>query len=263
MQRLGLRWGSKELAACSQHFAGCGMRTEDCRLIETDDSDQSIKETMDNEVYKIILADDHEIFLDSLTALVSSENNMIVISKAHNGKELISLVKENQPDLCIVDMDMPEMNGLQASESLLRLYPDIKILILTMHKEKSLIKKMMNIGIKGYLLKTCDKGEFVFAINQILRNKTYFSDEVIETLVKDHAYERHGSPDISKIATLSEREKEIIQLLCDGLNNKQIAEKLFVSHKTIDNHRTNIMRKLDVHNVVGLIRFALKHGLAE
>ncbi len=218
---------------------------------------------MNKEVYNIILADDHEIFLDSLSALVSSEENMEVLTKAHNGKELINLVKENQPDLCIVDMDMPEMNGLQASESLLRIYPELRIMILTMHKEKSLIKKMMSLGIKGYLLKTCDKEEFIFAINQILKNKTYFSDEVIETIVKDDAYETHGSPDISKIATLSDREKEVIQLLCDGLNNKQIADKLFVSHKTIDNHRTNIMRKIDVHNIVGLIRFCLKHGLAE
>ncbi len=218
---------------------------------------------MNKEVYNIILADDHEIFLDSLSALVSSEENMEVLTKAHNGKELINLVKENQPDLCIVDMDMPEMNGLQASESLLRIYPKLRIMILTMHKEKSLIKKMMSLGIKGYLLKTCDKEEFIFAINQILKNKTYFSDEVIETIVKDDAYETHGSPDISKIATLSDREKEVIQLLCDGLNNKQIADKLFVSHKTIDNHRTNIMRKIDVHNIVGLIRFCLKHGLAE
>jgi len=134
---------------------------------------------MNKEVYKIILADDHEIFLESLSTLVSSEDNMQVFSKAHNGKELVDLVKENPPDLCIVDMDMPEMNGLQASESLLRIYPDIKILILTMHKEKSLIKKMMNIGIKGYLLKTCDKEEFIFAINQILKNKTYFSDDFL------------------------------------------------------------------------------------
>lgn len=213
--------------------------------------------------YNIILADDHEIFLDSLSALVSPEENLEIIHKAQNGKELLELVKENQPDLCIVDMDMPEMNGLQASESLLRIYPDLKILILTMHKEKSLIKKMMSLGIKGYLLKTCDKEEFIFAINQILKDKTYFSDEVIETIVKDDAYENKGSPDLSKIATLSDREKEIIQLLCSGLNNKQIADKLFVSHKTIDNHRTNIMRKIDVHNIVGLIRFCLKHGLAD
>ncbi len=218
---------------------------------------------MNKEVYNIILADDHEIFLESLSALVSSEDNLEIQSKAQNGKELIEQVKENQPDLCIVDMDMPEMNGLQASESLLRIYPELRIMILTMHKEKSLIKKMMSLGIKGYLLKTCDKEEFIFAINQILKNKTYFSDEVIETIVKDDAYETHGSPDISKIATLSDREKEVIQLLCDGLNNKQIADKLFVSHKTIDNHRTNIMRKIDVHNIVGLIRFCLKHGLAE
>jgi DNA-binding NarL/FixJ family response regulator len=218
---------------------------------------------MTSQTFNIILADDHEIFLDGLSTLIEAEKNLNISGKASNGFELIELVKNAQPHLCIVDMDMPQMNGLQASESLLGLFPDLKILILTMHKEKSLIKKMINMGIKGYLLKTCDKEEFVFAINHIMKNKTYFSDEVIETIVKDDAYENKGSPDISKIATLGDREKEIIQLLCSGFNNKQIAKKLFLSPKTIDNHRTNIMRKLDVHNIVGLIRFCLKHGLAQ
>jgi len=218
---------------------------------------------MNKPTYNIILADDHEIFLDSLSTLIGSEEKLVVSCKAHNGRELVDKVKLKPPDLCIVDMDMPEMNGLQASEAILKSYPDQKILILTMHKEKSLIKKMMKLGIKGYLLKTCDKEEFIFAINQILKNKTYFSDEVIETMVNDDAYENEGSPDLSKIATLSNREKEIAHLLCNGMSNKQIAEQLFVSPKTIDNHRTNIMRKLEVHNIVGLIRFCLKHGLAE
>lgn len=217
---------------------------------------------MERPVYNIILADDHEIFLDSLSALIESVENLRVISTAKNGKELLKIVQDFLPDLCIVDMDMPEMNGLQASETLLKLYPEIKILILTMHKERSLIRKMMNIGIKGYLIKTCDKDEFLFAIHQILKNKTHFSDEVIETMVRDSETDKSDSG-ISKIALLSNREKEIIRLLCAGLNNNQIAEKLFISFKTVDNHRTNLMHKLDVHNIVELIRFSLKHGLAD
>jgi two-component system response regulator NreC len=217
---------------------------------------------MANTKYNIILADDHEIFLDSLSALINQEEDLKIISAVKNGRELIKMVDISQPDLCIVDMDMPEMDGLQASETLLKLYPEIKILILTMHKERSLIRKMMNIGIKGYLIKTCDKDEFLFAINQILKNKTHFSDEIIESLVKNNGLEEDPSG-ISNIALLSDREKEIIRLLCKGLNNKQIAGKLFVSPKTVDNHRTNLMHKLDVHNIVELIRFSLKHGLAD
>jgi two-component system response regulator NreC len=218
---------------------------------------------MEKQVFSLILADDHEIFLDSLSAMLLTEDNLNIIGKVNNGKELIKVATDLNPDMCIVDIDMPVMNGLQASETLLKLFPDIRILILTMHKERSLIKKMMSIGVKGYLLKTCDRDEFIFAINQILKNKTYFSDQVIDTLIKDN---NTGEPDslaISKIATLSERELEIIQFLCIGLSNKQIAEKLYISPKTIDNHRTNIMHKLDVHNIVELVRFCLIQGLAD
>lgn len=218
---------------------------------------------MEKPLHNIILADDHEIFLDSLSAILNSEANLKVAGKVSNGKELVKKVQESVPDLCIVDMDMPEMNGLQASEILLKLYPDIKILILTMHNEKSLIKKMMSLGVKGYLIKTCDKDEFIFAINQVLKNKTHFSDEVIKIIVKDNDFDNPESSYLSKIAMLSNREKEIIRHLCIGLKNKQISEKLYISPKTIDNHRTSIMRKLDVHNIVELIRFCLKHGLAE
>ncbi len=217
---------------------------------------------MDKTRYNIILADDHEIFLESLSALIEAEENLHVVSCVSNGRDLVSKVKESKPDLCIVDMDMPEMNGLQASEILLKSFPDLRILVLTMHKEKSLIKKMMSLGIKGYLIKTCDKEEFLFAINRILKNKTHFSEEVIETMVRESEISDDNSG-ISKLALLSGREKEIIRLLCQGFSNNQIAEKLFISSKTVDNHRTNLMRKLDVHNIVELIRFSLKHGLAE
>ena len=218
---------------------------------------------MEKQVFSLILADDHEIFLDSLSAMLVTEDNLSIVSKVNNGKELVKTASELNPDMCIVDIDMPVMNGLQASETLIKLFPEIKILILTMHKERSLIKKMMNIGVKGYLLKTCDKDEFIFAVNQILKNKTYFSDQVINTLIRENNPEEPDSFAISKIATLSDRELEIIQFLCIGLSNKQIAEKLYVSPKTIDNHRTNLMHKLDVHNIVELVRFCLKQGLAD
>jgi DNA-binding NarL/FixJ family response regulator len=159
-------------------------------------------------------------------------------------------------------MDMPGMNGLQASEQMLKLFPGIKILILTMHKDKSLIRKAMSMGIKGYLTKTCDRDELLFAISQILRNKIYFSGDVKDALAKVTETIENGS-ELSKTALLTDREKEIIKLLCSGMNNRQIAETLFLSHKTVDNHRTNIMRKLNVHNIVELIRFSLKQGLAE
>ncbi len=217
---------------------------------------------MNSTTYKIILADDHEILLESLEGLLSGEKDLKVVGKVNSGRELIERVALSVPDLCIVDMDMPEMNGLVASEKLLEIEPKIKIMILSMHKDKSLVKKMMDTGINGYLSKTCDREEFIFAIRQILKGKRYFSNDIIG-LVSDQQIQENTADDLVKIGALTEREREVIRLICEGLTNKQIGERLFLSHKTVDNHRTHIMRKLDVHNMVELIRFSLKHGLAE
>lgn len=217
---------------------------------------------MDKPKYKIILADDHDILLDSLEGLLSSEDDLEIIGKVNSGLELIERVNISVPDLCIVDMDMPGMNGLVASENLLAKYPDIKIMILSMHSESSLIKNMVKLGICGYLTKTTDRDEFVFAIRQILKGKSYFSNKILEAVAKEDS-PGAGQDDLSKISALSEREREIVQLVCEGLTNKQIGEKLFVSHKTVDNHRTNIMRKLEVRNVVELIRFCIRTGIAD
>jgi two-component system response regulator NreC len=216
---------------------------------------------MNKKTYDLYLADDHDIFLESLSSLLKEQSEFNITGTAGTGKELIEKISEPIPDLCIIDMDMPEMNGFQASEYLLKKYPEINILILTMHEEQSLIKKMMQMGIKGYLFKTCDKEEFIFAIHQILKGKTYFTDNALKSIISKPSIDLAESSEISKIALLSDREKEILQHLCSGLTNKQIADKLFISHKTIDNHRTNIMRKLDVHNIVELIRFCIRNSL--
>lgn len=216
---------------------------------------------INNKTYNLYLADDHDIFLESLSSLLKEHSEFNILGTAATGKELIETIADPLPDLCIIDMDMPEMNGFQASEYLLNEYPNIKILILTMHEEQSLIKKMMQMGIKGYLFKTCDKEEFVFAIHQILKGKTYFTDNAVKSIINEPSPDSTNFSELAKIALLSDREKEILNHLCTGLTNKQIADKLFISHKTIDNHRTNIMRKLDVHNIVELIRFCIRNGL--
>jgi two-component system response regulator NreC len=211
-----------------------------------------------NEKYSIILADDHEIMLNGLSAIINAEPNLQVIDVAHNGSELIEIYEQLHPDLCIVDLDMPVINGLQASEMLIRKYKDIKIIILTMHKEKSILKRVKTMGIKGYVLKTCDSDELLFALKKVLKGKTYFSEEVFNADFIAHETETSY---MSKISQLTKRELEIIKLLCEGMSNSKIAEKLFLSPSTIDNHRTNIMRKLDVHNIVELTRFCLINKL--
>ena len=215
---------------------------------------------MGNKKYQIILADDHDILLDSVEKLITKEPDLSVIAKVNSGYELMRQIDVSFPDLCIVDLDMPGMNGLVATEKLLGLHPGLKIMILSMHTEKSIVKKLMQMGIKAYLTKTSDREELLHAIRQVLKGQEYFSDKILsqQNLSK---IEADKQTEIRDISFLSDREMEIAALICDGLTNKQIAEKINLSPKTVDNHRTNMMRKLDVHNVVELIRVCLKHGI--
>lgn len=207
---------------------------------------------------RIIIADDHEVILDGLSALLNAEDNLKVIATAHNGKELLEKSAELDPDICIVDIDMPVIDGLQASEMLINRQNDFKIIILTMHNEGSILRKAKELGIKGYLLKTCDSEELIFAINKILKGKTYYTGELLSSGVQD------STPDVNalaRIAQLTKRELEIIPLICQGYSNSRIATKLFISPSTVDNHRTNIMRKLGVSNVARLIRFSISNKI--
>lgn len=216
-----------------------------------------------DKIYNIALADDHALILDGISTLIKDQPNLNIVYKARNGKELIDFVELSTPDICIIDMEMPILNGLQASELLLKKYPNLKIIILTMYQELSIMKNLINIGIHGYLLKTSDKDELLFAINQVIKGKTYFDGKLVNQNMASNEASNSSNTDISKVSRLSEREKEVATLLCNGLSNKQVAKKLFLSSSTVDNHRTNLMRKLDVHNVVELIRFCLRNGIAK
>ena len=134
---------------------------------------------MNPKEFNIAIADDHEIILNSLKKIINSEKNMNIVACVKNGADLITFVNNNMPDLCIIDLDMPVMNGLVASKKLLKKYPEIKIVIFTMYKLNGLLKRIKNIGIKAYIIKTCDREELIFAINQVLKGKLYYSDEII------------------------------------------------------------------------------------
>jgi len=207
---------------------------------------------------KIILADDHDVILDGLSAILNNELNLQVVATARNGKELMEKSAEFSPDLCIVDIDMPVMNGLQASEMLIHQNNDFKIILLTMHLEGSIIRKAKEIGIRGYLLKTCDSEELIVAINKVLKGQTYYTGQLLASEVQDNIADGTA---IAKIAQLTKRELEIITLICQGYSNSRIATELFISPSTVDNHRTNIMRKLGVRNVASLIRFCMSNKI--
>lgn len=208
--------------------------------------------------HTILLADDHEVMLDGLSAIINSEQNLLVIDTARNGSDLVSKARKHKPHLCVVDLDMPHINGLQAAEILIGDDPQAKIILLTMHKEGSILRKVKEMGIKAYLLKTCDSDELIFAINKVLKGQTYYSDQLFSDTAGRFESEKG---DISKITQLTKREMEIIQLICQGYSNSKIATQLFISPSTVDNHRTSIMRKLEVHNVAELIRFCISNKI--
>lgn len=206
---------------------------------------------------QLVLADDHSIVRDGIRALLTQEEGIHVKGEARNGNEVLELLSVVKVDLVLMDIDMPEMNGLEATRIIQKTYPSVKVIVLSMHDEKAMIQAMIAAGVDGYLLKNTPKAELVKAIYEVAQGNSYFPVEVKSRLLeKDSEAFRKG-----KLVDLTDREIEILTCIAEGLSNKEIGEKLFISHRTVDTHRTNLMQKLDVHNVAGLVRLAIQCGL--
>lgn len=216
--------------------------------------------TLPNNVpYRILLADDHHIILDGLTAIISSDKELEIIGKASNGKEALQQIHVLKPDMIILDIDMPIKNGIITAQEIIALQIPIKIIMLSLHKENAVVKNLMQLGVDGYLIKNADSQEMIYAIHQIRNGKKYFSSELLIELSKVST--NSISHDAEKISLLTEREIEIIKLIVEGLSSKEIGEKLFISDRTVETHRNNLMKKLELKNVVGLLRWAIKNGI--
>tara|TARA_B100000965_G_scaffold405443_1_gene439598 strand:- start:1648 stop:2313 length:666 start_codon:yes stop_codon:yes gene_type:complete len=214
--------------------------------------------------YKILIVDDHQLVLDGLSSIIKELDNFEIVAKAQNGKEAIDYFRAIEPDIILMDIDMPIMNGMEAMRRIKSENADQRIIILTMHNESSLIKKVMEIGADGYVLKNADRTEFYNALCAVSEGKSYFSSDVTHSLLnpdKSVAKSFEINPDTIQLSKLTEREVDVLKLIAEGFSNKEIGEKLFISHRTVDTHRTNLMKKLDAHNIAGLIKFAIKNGL--
>lgn len=218
------------------------------------------------DVTTVLIVDDHQLVLDGLAALVNDLNDFELIGTANNGKEALKLTKALQPDIVLMDIDMPVMNGLEATARIKEDFKDTAVIILTMHNERSLIKKVMDLGADGYLLKNSDREDLSEALMKVASGKNFFSSDVALALLNEDGkssskFSSHS--DALELSRLTEREIEILKLIADGSSNKEIADALFISHRTVDTHRTNLMKKLDIHNVAGLIKFAINNGLID
>ncbi|MBD3639077.1 MAG: response regulator transcription factor [Crocinitomicaceae bacterium] len=212
---------------------------------------------------RILLVDDHQLIIDGLRGFIEMEPDYKVVGEANNGNEAIRLAEILQPDVILMDIEMPEVSGIQASEEIKRTHSQIKVIIISMHQEKELIKKLVERGIDGYLLKNSSKEDVLSAIQTVLEDQPYFSQDVTDSLLNKSKTTNSNSADVATLASLTEREIEILKLVAEGLTNKEIGDHLFISHRTVDTHRTNLMKKLDICNVAGLIRFAYKSGLIQ
>ncbi len=217
---------------------------------------------MSNKQHKILFVDDHQLIIDGLKGFISQIPSYQIIGEAHDGNEAIRLAKILEPDLIFMDIEMPGMSGIQASQEIKKERPETKIIIVSMHQEKELIKKLISFQIDGYLLKTSSQQEVLEAAEKVLNGEKCFSDDVKQSL-NNSVQASDESNELVQLSGLTEREIEILKCLAEGKTNKEVGETLFISHRTVDTHRTNLMKKLKVNNVAGLIRFAFKNGLVD
>ena len=202
---------------------------------------------------EIIITDDHRLFRSGLKYLLEATGKFHVVAEAANGAELISLLDTVKPDLIILDINMPEMNGIEATRLALKKFPDLKILILSMFGEREYYHILMDLGIRGFLLKDADNEEFFLAINKILNGETYFAQELLLNLIQETSAHQH--------LKISDREKEILDLISRGMSNQEIATMLKISQRTVERHRTNLLEKTGSRNSIRLVIYALKNNL--
>ncbi|MBU1061547.1 MAG: response regulator transcription factor [Candidatus Omnitrophica bacterium] len=210
---------------------------------------------------EVMLVDDHPIVRQGIKSILSREPDIEIVAEVSDGIEAVKLAKEKSPDIIIMDISLPNMNGLETSYQILKQNKYIKILILTMHENRVFIEKALSYGVKGYILKESAADEIVPAIRTVYDKKYYLGSKISEFVVQDYISTRNKPIKLKSVSSLTDREREVLQLIVEGLSNKEISNKLSISLKTALVHRNNIMQKLDIHSQVQLIRFALKEGI--
>ena len=211
------------------------------------------------EKIRIIIADDHQLFRNGLKILLNAFPDFEVTGEASNGEEFLNILRNSKAEIALMDINMPEMDGIEATREGLKLNPEIKIIALSMYGEEEYYYKMVDAGAKGFVLKDSDISEVKDAILTVSRGGSYFSQELLYHVILK--FKNRESE--SKSASLSKREKEILLKICEGLSNQEIAESLFISKRTVDKHRANLLDKTNSKNTASLILFAIKNKLIE
>jgi DNA-binding NarL/FixJ family response regulator len=211
---------------------------------------------------RVLVADDHAIVRQGLRALLEAEADFEVVGEAADGREAVRKALIMHPDVVIMDLSMPRMNGLEATARIVKECPSIRVVALTMHSSEEYVCSLLKAGARGYLLKESVSSDLVEAIHAVVRGGTYLHPSISTEVVDRYLKRPHPRTGAGMLEVLTPREREILQLIAEGHTNKEIAGLLVLAVKTIENHRTRIMDKLEIHNVAGLTRYAISHGIA-
>lgn len=213
---------------------------------------------------RILIADDHQMVRKGITTLLGDTPEFSVVGEAKTGLAVLQFLQENEVDIVLMDIMMPEMNGIEATKQITANHKNVKVLAISMYDEYDYIQSILKAGAFGYILKDADKEELIMAIKKLLEGKNYYSDKVLSKITSKVAYERKAEEGkIPYEPTLTKRELEVIRLVAKEFTNQEIADLLNVSNRTVDTHKRNLLKKLKVKNVVGLVKYAFKHNLIE
>ena len=210
--------------------------------------------------YRVVLADDHAMFRQGVKRILKDAENLEVVGEASDGLELLDVSKETTPDMVILDISMPNLRGLEATREIKRLFPNVKVLILTMHRDKEYVYGAISAGAEGYLLKEDADTELFIAVEKIRQGGRYISPILSGELTHELINIRHERLTTSSYESLTLREKEVLKLIAEGKSHKDISDLLFISIRTVDHHRANIMRKLNIKDTANLTKYAIREG---
>lgn len=214
---------------------------------------------MAGERTKVLVADDHTIVREGLLSLLHEQQDIVVVGAAENGREAVEKARRTFPDVVVMDIAMPLLNGIEATRQLQRLLPQTKVIVLTMYVDEEYVLRALQAGVRGYLLKKAAAAELLQAIRAVERGDFYLSSDISRVVVE--RFLASDDPASEEGVVLSDRERQILQLVAEGHTNRQIATALGITPKTVDTHRTRLMAKLDIHDTPGLVRYAIRKGL--
>jgi DNA-binding NarL/FixJ family response regulator len=209
---------------------------------------------------RIVIADDHQIIREGLRSLLGTRDGMEVVAEAADGRQVVNLAREMRPDLVIMDIGMPNLNGIEATRQIIEEQIGPRVIVLSMHSDKRFVAEVFKAGASGYLLKDCAFEELDQAIKSVLEGQTYISSQIAGVVIESYVRRGERPADTGGFSVLTSREREVLQLLAEGKNTKQVANELHVSAKTVETHRRNLMNKLEIDSLAELTKYAIREG---